>query len=287
MKKLLLTLILFSFFVSCKKTDSSSQTQKKQLLSSNYIAYPTNPYDSVGLIHNLCLEQERLLKGLYPNITMHEFYDSLDVWMSDNFNHNYEVHISYETFIDSFHSFFEESSGQYYTDLDAIIAAWYDREILTFEEQNYIVSGLDIVKMDSTVEFTNTGINALETEVIGNNSLSAIEKRMILSYFATLRYSYEYWYNNQEDEWAYFQPQKDIFSLTGKCKAGCKWCVAGADALGIVIGGVLTEYNGNAMILGGAIASVWARCCGLCGRCDNFNCTKNSRKFNSNNYLKI
>lgn len=286
MKKtiLFLSLVILSFLIiiilpfSCNKKENVIQKPINEIKNFNYVAYPSNPYDSVGLIHNLCLEQERILKTLHPDITIHQLYDSLDLYIAENFSHNYTP-VSYSQFTDSFNVQLNDNSGTPYSDPYQVVLAWYDRGLLTENEKDYIETGLDIVQLDSTIEYTNSMVNDLEDQVIADNLLSAAEKKLILCYLATLRYSYEYWYTNQEDEWAKNSPNT-IFQFTGKCKAGCKWCVAGMDALGILCVGSLTGYNGNAMLVGGAIISIWSRCCGFCGRCDNWNCDVNYAKKN-------
>lgn len=280
-----LCLIIIHF--SCRKDNKSSQNIIDKIpLTENYISYPSNQYDSVGLIHNLCLEQIRILKNQYSGITIHELYDSLEIWMNENFSHNYEAKISYQTFIDSFQSFSQESPGNYFNNSEDLINAWFNRGIINLKLKNYLLSGAEIINFDSTVEFTNQSINALEDEVIDSDSLIESEKKIILSCLSTFRYSYEYWHTNQEDEWSFKMHESEIFKFTGKCKGWCKLCVAGYDVAGIVIGGMLTGYSGNAMILGGAIESVYARCC-ICGNCNNFNCINYKRKNINYKYIRI
>ena len=253
--------------VGCQKESPQSEMpvpsyveHKANAMYSN----PSNNFDSVGYYHNIFIQQLRGIQNNNPNIENNILYDSLLLFQQNYYPH-LPTQLDWSTAKEQFLLKFRDENQQFYTNVDTLINSWLERGFLTQNEFNYLNEALNLV--DASHEESLQDLLVLEEEIVSNAALSLTERDKLLIIFSTLRYSIDYWENNDQ-YWASNNERKSTFQFAS-CNRRCKWCVAAADALGIVVG---TAKGPLGSVLVGAWASGFARCCGICSTCSNANC---------------
>lgn len=234
---------------------------------------PSNNFDSVGYYHNIFVQQIRDIQNNNPNIENNILYDSLLL-----FQQNYYPHLpnqlDWVTAREQFLLKFRDENYQFYTNVETLINYWLERGFLTENEFNYFNIALNLVD-DSHQQYLQD-LLLLEDEIISDAALSISERDKLLLIFATLRYSIDYWENNDQ-YWAFNNGENYTFQFAS-CNRRCRLCVASADVLGVII---IPSPEPLARVAFGAWASAFARCCGICSTCRNANCGVQFKEKNS------
>jgi hypothetical protein len=256
-----------SIIIACQK-----ETPQSEMPITSYIEHkanamfsnPSNNFDSVGYYHNIFVQQIRGIQNNNPNIENNILYDSLLLFQQNYYPH-LPTQVEWSTAREDFLLKFRNENEQFYNNADTLISSWLERGFLTQNEFNYLNEALNLV--DASHDQSLQDLLALEDDIISNNDLTSSERENLLIIFSTLRYSIDYWENNDQ-YWAMNNGNKSTFQFAS-CNRRCKWCVATADALGVII---TPSPEPLARILFGAFASGYARCCGICSTCGNANC---------------
>lgn len=272
-----------SIMVGCQKESPQSEMpvpsyveHKANAMFSN----PANNFDSVGYYHNIFIQQLRGIQNNNPNIENNILYDSLLVFQQNYYPH-LPTQLDWSTAKEQFLLKFRDENQQFYTNVDTLINSWLERGFLTQNEFNYFSEALNLV--DASHEESLQNLLVLEEEILSNKSLSLSERDKLLIIFSTLRYSIDYWENNDQ-YWASNNERKSAFQFAS-CNRRCKLCVAAADVLGVII---TPSPEPLARVVFGAWASGFARCCGICSTCRNANCAvqfkENKSKLKTHSY---
>ncbi len=235
---------------SCKEDPAQNSDEKfKYTITSTTF---TNPYDSIGIVHNLILDEF--------NSRQDEFYEVCDS----------------ADFVNKFLDVIAASTCEvgYYTptsNCDTIIKN--DVKVILNLQNNYTdfndvidgyLSSVAQTKINELIGFfdvdTNsyiTMISKLETwqeEVNNSSSYNTNDKKVLLGAAAVARYSSTYWYNkeiSQNNSWVY-----NMHCIVSGMKQGSKFLdsddkweeVAKADVMGFVTGYATKGTFGGALL---------------------------------------
>lgn len=262
--------------LSCQKKTSHSEPPISTYLnhpSISVFSNPSNPFDSVGIYHNVFLQQIEILRSLNESMESETLYDSLM-----NFQMNYFSHLpnqlSWEDAREHFLLTFRDGNEVFYTDMETMMYSWHDRGFLTANELDYLNQAFNLDIEISQDELVSSLLD-LEAEISANSGLLQSEKNKLLIAMSTLRHSSNYWETNDDFWTVNYKASNNLFQFAS-CNRSCRWCVAGADLFGIVAGFIGSGGIPYAGVAVGAFASAWARCCGVCSTCPRWDCRINS-----------
>lgn len=214
----------------------------------------TNPYDSVGIVHNLIMQEVITLQGnLYEVCDSSSFSEELIDVISESIcnvgwntpSSNCEAY--YDTNIVNMNNFQDN-----YTDLDDLMD-----DFISTSAKNKANELLDIILDDLTLNEIKDDIEIWEEEVNNTTTFTTTENQILLATSSVARHSLTYWHsvsNNPNHAWRY-----DMSCSGSSMKIGNRYLVSEewqtigyADATGALKGGLYAAFTGGGILAGAA-----------------------------------
>lgn len=214
----------------------------------------TNPYDSVGIVHNLIMQEVISLQGdFYEVCDSSSFSDALINVISESIcnvgwntpSSNCEIY--YDTNIVNMNNFQEN-----YTDLDDLMD-----EFISTSAKIKVNELLDIILDDLTLNEIKDDIEIWEEEVNNTATFTPTENKLLLATSSVTRHSLKYWHsvsNNPHHAWRYdMSCSGSSMKIGNRLLVAEEWQTIGyADAAGALKGGLYAAFTGGGVLAGAA-----------------------------------
>lgn len=242
-------------FVACQEDDTSIRSTKTHRYNSSIAGNLRNPYDSVGIHHNLYLSDvftQMYNSGLRPN----------DLAFDESFSYinNYIVQrrILYPQYVDRILT--RQDCRAILDNQNEFYLGIIRNTNISTHAKDYLVRLFNDVRNTSDTNYYTYKdvVCRAESRIIADTTLNEVEKSILLSSTSVFRHSLYYWFDNTEvaalPDWLVIAGADAAAALAGAAEGATTGAGIGAvvgnagtgAAVGAIIGGIAGAIQGSA-----------------------------------------